>query len=61
MDRHLDRRITPADQLAELPAGNHARRQIAECLRLAKLPALEDLHLASWAHMLGFSGHFSTK
>ncbi len=57
----LDRRITPADQLAELPIRDHARRHIAECLRLAKLPAFEDLHLAAWAHMLGFGGHFSTK
>ena len=35
----LDRRITPADRLAELPIRDHARRHIAECLRLAKLPA----------------------
>jgi hypothetical protein len=57
----LDRRITPADQLAELPVRDHARRHIAECLRLAKLPGLDYLHLAAWAHMLGFGGHFSTK
>jgi len=57
----LDRRITPADQLAELPVRDHARRHITECLRLAKLPTLEHLHLAAWAHMLGFGGHFSTK
>jgi acetylornithine deacetylase/succinyl-diaminopimelate desuccinylase-like protein len=35
----LDRRITPADQLADLPVRDHARRYIAECLRLAKLPS----------------------
>ena len=57
----LDRRVTPADQLAELPVREHARRHIAECLRLAKLPGLGHLHLAAWAHMLGFSGHFATK
>lgn len=57
----LDRRITPADQLTELPIRDHARRHIAECLRLAKLPGLDHLHLAAWAHMLGFSGHFATK
>ena len=39
----------------------HARRLIAECLRLGKLPELDDLRLAAWAHMLGFRGHFSTK
>ena len=57
----LDRRITPADQLAELPVRDHARRLIAACLRLGKLPGLEGLRLAAWAHMLGFRGHFSTK
>jgi hypothetical protein len=57
----LDRRITPADRLADLPIGDHARRHIAECIRLSKLPGLADLRLAAWAHMLGFSGHFSTK
>ena len=57
----LDRRITPADQLAELPVSEHARRLIATCLRLGKLPELADLRLAAWAHMLGFRGHFSTK
>src|SRR5262249_41293911 len=36
-------------------------RLIAECLRLSKLPDLEGLRLAAWAHMLGFRGHFSTK
>jgi hypothetical protein len=57
----LDRRIAPTDQVAELPVSEHARRLIGACLRLGKLPALADLRLASWAHMLGFSGHFSTK
>ena len=57
----LDRRVTPADQLADLPIREHARRLIAECLRLSKLPGLEGLRLAAWAHMLGFRGHFSTK
>jgi hypothetical protein len=57
----LDRRITPADRLDLLPIRDHARRHISECIRLSKLPGLEDLYLAAWAHMLGFSGHFSTK
>ena len=55
----LDRRVTPSDQLAALPIREHARRLIAECLRLSKLPGLEDLRLAAWAHMLGFSGHYA--
>jgi hypothetical protein len=57
----LDRRITPADRLTALPVTGHARRLIAECLRLGQLPELADLRLAAWAHMLGFRGHFSTK
>ena len=57
----LDRRITPDDRLAELPISDHARRHIAECIRLGKLPQLNELRLAAWAHMLGFRGHFSTK
>ena len=57
----LDRRVTPADRLDELPVRDHARRHIAECLRLGRLPQLADLRLAAWAHMLGFRGHFSTK
>jgi hypothetical protein len=57
----LDRRITPADQLAELPVREHARRLIATCLRLGTLPELAVLRLTAWAHMLGFRGHFSTK
>jgi hypothetical protein len=57
----LDRRLSPADQLDALPIRDHARRHIAECIRLSKLPGLEGLRLAAWAHMLGFGGHFSTK
>jgi hypothetical protein len=57
----LDRRLTPADRLADLPVRDHARRHIAECLRLGKLPQLKELRLAAWAHMLGFRGHFSSK
>ena len=57
----LDRRITPTDRLDELPVRDHARRHIAECFRLGRLPQLADLRLAAWAHMLGFRGHFSTK
>jgi hypothetical protein len=57
----LDRRITAADRLADLPIRDHARRHIAECIRLSKLSQLSDLRLAAWAHMLGFRGHFSTK
>jgi hypothetical protein len=57
----LDRRLTRADRIADLPVREHARRHIAACLRLGKLSQLKELRLAAWAHMLGFRGHFSTK
>ncbi len=57
----LDQRINPSTRLADLPIREHPRRLIAECLRLGKLPELEQLRLTAWAHMLGFRGHFSTK
>ncbi|WP_368367139.1 replication initiator [Actinomadura sp. WMMA1423] len=57
----LDRRIRPTDDPADLPVSSHARRLIAECLRLGALEEFAGLRLAEWAHMLGFRGHFSTK
>ncbi len=57
----LDRRITRADNLDTLPVSPHARRLIAECLRIGQVSELAYLRTAHWAHMLGFRGHFSTK
>jgi hypothetical protein len=57
----LDRRISSSDRLVNLPVQDHARRHIAECIRLGRLPELEHLRLTAWAHMLGFGSHFSTK
>ncbi|MGW2312798.1 replication initiator [Actinomadura luteofluorescens] len=57
----LDRRIRPTDELTHLPVSGHARRLIAECLRLGALEEFAGLRLTEWAHMLGFRGHFSTK
>ncbi|MEU4823976.1 replication initiator [Actinomadura sp. NPDC023710] len=57
----LDRRIRPTDELTDLPVSSHARRLIAECLRLGAIEEYAGLRLAEWAHMLGFRGHFSTK
>jgi len=57
----VDRRISPVEDLAALPIRDHARRLIAECMRLGALDELADLRLIQWAHMLGFRGHFSTK
>ena len=55
----LDRRLTPADRLTDLLIRDHARRHIAECLRLGRLPELRHLRLTAWAHMLGFRGHYA--
>ncbi|MBO3748787.1 replication initiation protein [Streptosporangiaceae bacterium NEAU-GS5] len=57
----LDRPIYPLEDLAALHLRPHARRLIAECLRLGVLDELADLRLTAWAHMLGFRGHFSTR
>jgi hypothetical protein len=57
----IDRRISEAENLSDLPVRPHARRLIAECIRLGGLEELTDLRLTQWAHMLGFRGHFSTK
>ncbi|WP_067466368.1 replication initiator [Actinomadura macra] len=57
----LDRRIRATDDLTDLPVTGHARRLIAECLRLGAVEEFAGLRLAEWAHMLGFRGHFSTK
>jgi hypothetical protein len=57
----LDRRLDRTDRLDELPVSPHARRLIAECLRVGQVPELADLRTTEWAHMLGFRGHFLTK
>jgi hypothetical protein len=55
----LDPRINPLDDLTALPIRDHARRLIAECLRLGALDELAEFRLIKWANMLGFRGHFS--
>ncbi|MFE1438561.1 replication initiator [Streptomyces sp. NPDC058739] len=47
------------EDLARLEIPAHARRLMAACVRLQ--PLYPARHLARWAHMLGFRGHFSTK
>jgi hypothetical protein len=48
----LDRRVSSAENLDALPVTAHARRLIAECLRIGQVPGLESLAVAQWAHML---------
>ncbi|GAA4092281.1 replication initiator [Nonomuraea soli] len=57
----LDRKIHSLDELALYEMREHPRRLIAECLRLGAREDLAELRLTSWAHVLGFRGHFSTK
>ncbi|MFF4356204.1 replication initiator [Streptomyces sp. NPDC001604] len=47
------------EDLARLDVPDHARRLMAACAQLQ--PLYPDRHLARWAHMLGFRGHFSSK
>ncbi|WP_406865442.1 replication initiator [Streptomyces sp. HUAS MG47] len=47
------------EDLARLEIPQHARHLMAACVHLQ--PLYPDRHLARWAHMLGFRGHFSTK
>ena len=51
----------PPTSSPNCPSASTPAASSPTCLRLGKLPALEDLRLAAWAHMLGFRGHFSTK
>jgi hypothetical protein len=44
-----------------LQVNPHAKAMIATCWTLGGLPELQHLRLRSWAHMLGFRGHFATK
>ncbi|MFF4760021.1 replication initiator [Streptomyces sp. NPDC001292] len=57
----LDRPIKFLAELAHARITEHARRMIRTAWTLGARPALADLCLRAWAHMLGFRGHFSTK
>lgn len=57
----LDRPLKFLAELAQAQITDHARRMIRTAWALGARPALADLRLRAWAHMLGFRGHFSTK
>jgi hypothetical protein len=38
-----------------------SRRMITTCWQLGQRPEYASLHLAKWAHQLGYGGHFSTR
>lgn len=57
----LDRPLKFLAELARMKLTDHARRLIRTAWALGARRELEELRLRSWAHMLGFRGHFSTK
>jgi len=57
----IHHRIRSLAELELLPMRAHTRRMISTCWELGDQDAYQDLGLRRWAHMLGFSGHFSTK
>ncbi|WP_329138627.1 replication initiation protein [Streptomyces sp. NBC_01476] len=57
----LDRRLRLIGELHAFDIPPHAERMIRTAWELGARRDLADLKLRSWAHMLGFRGHFSTK
>jgi hypothetical protein len=57
----LDRRLRLIGELQAFDIPPHAERMIRTAWDLGARPELADLKLRTWAHMLGFRGHFSTK
>ncbi|GHE45256.1 hypothetical protein GCM10017673_54170 [Streptosporangium violaceochromogenes] len=53
--------LKPGLHLDALPVTEHARRMIRTCWELGARREFQALRLRSWAHMLGFRGHFSSK
>lgn len=54
----------PVRRLADLDdwhVTGHVRRLITACWQLGQQQQYQDLHLARWAHQLGYRGHFSTR
>jgi hypothetical protein len=47
--------------IAALRCGPHYKRLISVCWELGKHPAIAQLALNRWTHMLGYRGHFLTK
>jgi hypothetical protein len=53
--------LKPGLLLDLLPVTEHARSMIHTCWELGARSEFAHLKLRSWAHMLGFRGHFATK
>lgn len=48
-------------EISDLQLNRHAKAMIQTCWDHGADPALQELRLRLWAHMLGYRGHFSTK
>ncbi|CAM5437891.1 replication initiator [Streptomyces avidinii] len=57
----LDHRLKLIAELGQETIPDHAARMIRTAWALGARLDLEHLKLRTWAHMLGFRGHFSTK
>ncbi|WP_331725698.1 replication initiation protein (plasmid) [Streptomyces xanthophaeus] len=57
----LDHRLKLIAELGQETIPDHAARMIRTAWALGARRDLEHLKLRTWAHMLGFRGHFSTK
>jgi hypothetical protein len=54
-------RVTSLEQIRALPLSEHIRTLTLTAWRLGGLREFEHLRLRRWAHMLAYSGHFSSK
>lgn len=57
----LDRRLRSVHHLDELDLPEQLRRMATVAWELGARPALKDLNLRTWAHCLGYRGHWLTK
>ena len=57
----VPRRIRSAAELDDYHVTPHARQLITACWQLGKREEYQSLHLARWAHHLGYGGWFSTR
>lgn len=56
-----DRPVNGLSVIAALRCAKHYKRLISVCWELGKHPAMAQLGLNRWTHMLGYRGHFLTK
>jgi hypothetical protein len=57
----LDRRLLTGEQIDGLIVDEHRRELVETAWELGGMPHLADLKLRSWAHALGYRGHWATR